>query len=178
MQRVRRVLVIWAAVLLLFQMPPKRAAGAARSSTVRGDSGQTLAIIVNRANPVDDLSFAELRKIFLGRRSHWPNDRRIAIVMLEPGQPERETVLREIYRMTESEYRDHFLKGLFTGEVFVSPKTLSSPAVVRKFVFNAPGAIGYLRESDVDESVKVIRVDGRLPDDRDYLLQIDARQVN
>jgi ABC-type phosphate transport system substrate-binding protein len=178
MQHVRRVLVIWAAVLFLFQVPPKRAAGAARSATVRGDSGQTLAIIVNRANPVDDLSFAELRKIFLGRRSHWPNGRRIAIVMLEPGQPERETVLREIYRMTESEYRDHFLKGLFTGEVFVSPKTLSSPAVVRRFVLNAPGAIGYLRESDVDESVKVIRVDGKLPDEKDYILQIDARQVN
>jgi ABC-type phosphate transport system substrate-binding protein len=178
MQRVRRVLVILAAVLFLFQVPPKHAAGAVPLLPMQRKSSQTLAIIVNRSNPVDNLSLAELRKIFLGRRSHWPNGRRIAMVMLEPGQPERETVLREIYRMTESEYQDHFLKGLFTGEVFISPKTLSSPAVVRKFVFNAPGAIGYLRESDVDESVKVIRVDGQLPDDRDYLLQIDARQVN
>jgi hypothetical protein len=42
-----------------------------------------------------------------------------------------------------------------------------------KFIFNAPGAIGYLRASDVDESVKVLRIDGHLPNDRDYTLLID-----
>jgi ABC-type phosphate transport system substrate-binding protein len=135
----------------------------------------SLAIVVNQVNPTENLSFAELRKIFLGERSHWPHGRRIAVAMLQQGQPERQAVLREIYRMSEDEYRDHFLKGLFTGEVFVSPKTLESPTVVRKFVFNAPGAIGYLRANDVDESVKIVRIDGHLPDDKDYRLQIDAQ---
>jgi len=95
--------------------------------------------------------------------------------MLQQGQPEREAALRAVYRMSEDEYRDHFLKGLFTGEVFVSPKTLESPTVVRKFVFNAPGAIGYLRADDVDESVKVVRIDGHLPNEKDYRLQMDAQ---
>jgi hypothetical protein len=94
--------------------------------------------------------------------------------MLQQGQPEREAVLHAIYRMTEDQYHEHFLKGLFTGEVFISPKTLESPTVVRKFVFNAPGAIGYLKADDVDESVKIVRIDGHLPDEKDYRLQIDA----
>jgi len=53
------------------------------------------------------------------------------------------------------------------------PRTLASPSIVRKFVFNAPGAIGYLRASDVDDSVKVVRIDGLLPEQKDYRLQID-----
>jgi hypothetical protein len=43
---------------------------------------------------------------------------------------------------------------------------------VRKFVFNVPGAIGYVRVTDVDDTVKVIRIDGHLPDDKDYSLRI------
>jgi phosphate transport system substrate-binding protein len=143
----------------------------------RGAPGKSLAIVVNRSNPVDNLSFSELRKIFLGERNHWPNGRRIAVAMLDYGQPEREEVLRRIYRMNENGYREHFLKGMFTGEVFISPKTLATPIVMRKFVFNAPGGIGYLRASEVDESVKVLRIDGLLPDERDYVLQLDERSV-
>ena len=132
-----------------------------------------LAIVVNRANPIENLSSAELRKIFLGSRSHWPNGRRIAVAMLDYELPERKPALRQIYRMEESAYRNHFLKEVYRGDVFSAPKTLASPVVMRKFVFNAPGAIGYLRSSDVDESVKVLRIDGHLPDDKDYPLQID-----
>jgi hypothetical protein len=46
---------------------------------------------------------------------------------------------------------------------------------VRKFVFNVPGAIGYLRPEDVDDSVKVVRIDGHLPSDAEYPLKIAER---
>ena len=131
-------------------------------------ASQNLAIVVNRNNPINSLSTVELRRIFLGARGHWPNGRRITIVMMEPGQPERATVLRAICQMSETEFSNHFLHGLFTGEVLVSPKTLSSPEGVRKFVVYVPGAIGYLRASDVDGTVKVVRIDERYPGDKGY----------
>jgi hypothetical protein len=84
-------------------------------------------------------------------------------------------VLREVCRMSESDFRRHFLQGLFTGEVLVSPKTLATPVGVRKFVFNVPGAIGYLRPEDVDNTVKVLRIDGHLPGDAEYPLRIPDR---
>jgi phosphate transport system substrate-binding protein len=136
---------------------------------------QSLAIIVNQSNPVENFSMAELRKIFLGERSHWPNGRRITLVMMDPAQPERKVILREIYGMNEKDVSQHFIQGVFTGAVFVSPKTLGTPAEVLKFVFNVPGAIGYLRAAEVDGSVKVLRVDGHLPDDKDYKLRMQAR---
>jgi phosphate transport system substrate-binding protein len=141
----------------------------------RNNPSQSLAIVVNRSNPIDNLSFAELRKIFMGDRSHWSNGHRIAVVMLNYGQPERRTVLRLIYRMDEDGYQDHVLRGMFRGDVFVAPKTLASPEILRKFVFNAPGAIGYLRASDVDDSVKVVRIEGLSPEEEDYRLPIDER---
>jgi len=137
---------------------------------------QSLAIIVNQSNTVENFSVAELRKIFLGERSHWPNGRRITLVMLDPAQPERKVILREIYGMNEKDLNQHFIQGVFTGVVLVSPKTLATPADVLKFVFNVPGAIGYLRASDVDGSVKILRVDGHLPDDKDYKLKLQARK--
>src|SRR5437868_2223328 len=96
--------------------------------------------------------------------------------MLEPGWPERAAVLTSIYHMDEAEFNNHFLHGLFTGEVFVSPKTLSTPEGVRKFICNVPGAIGYVRASDVAKSVKVIRTDERLPGDKVYKLQVPSRE--
>lgn len=175
MKRCLSRLVTWIAVSCLLGVP-HHAARAGIPPHGESDSPEgNLAILVNTTNPVDNLSLPELRKVFLGERSHWPNGRRITLVMLEPGQPERKALIREVCQMTESDFSRHFLQGVFTGEVLVSPKTLSSPAGARKFVFNVPGAIGFVRASDVDSSVKVIRVDGRLPGDKEYGLRIRPR---
>jgi ABC-type phosphate transport system substrate-binding protein len=133
-----------------------------------------LAIVVNKANALDELSFEELRNVFLAEHSHWSNGRRITLVMRDPGQPEREAVLRTIYRMSESEFARYFLHLTFTGEVLSAPKRLATAAGVRRFIFNVPGAIGYLRSDEVDSSVKVLRVDGRLPGDPDYKIRMPS----
>ncbi len=138
-------------------------------------SEQNLAVVVNLSNPVQNLSMPELRRIFLGERSHWPNGRRITLVMMEPGQPERAVVLRDICQMNETDFNNHFLHGVFTGEVLVSPKTLATPVGVRKFVFNVPGAIGCFRVLDLDPSVKAIRIDERGPEDKGYRLHVPPR---
>jgi hypothetical protein len=92
--------------------------------------------------------------------------------MLDPQQSERKLVLREIYGMTEKDLNNHFIQGVFTGSLLASPKTLASTAEVRKFVFNVPGAIGYVRNTELDSSVKALRIDGRLPDDKEYRLKL------
>jgi ABC-type phosphate transport system substrate-binding protein len=133
--------------------------------------------VVNRSNPVENLSFAELRKIFLGEQTHWSNGRRITVVMLEPGKQERQAVLAQIYRMDDKDFNKHFLQGMFTGEVHAAPKTLATPTEVLKFVFNVPGAIGYVRGTEADESVKVVHVDSRLPGDKDYSIRLRPKSA-
>jgi ABC-type phosphate transport system substrate-binding protein len=176
LQRVTSVLLILSATAAVSVGIAFQQVGPSPSAQLDKTDGpqQSLAIVVNQSNPINDLSLEELRKIFLGERSHWPNGRRITLVMIEPGRPERTAMLHGLYHMTESDLNRHFLHGLFTGQVFVSPKTLNTPVGVCKFVFNVPGAIGYVRASDVDDSVRVIRIDGHVPQDRDYSLRIAA----
>jgi hypothetical protein len=129
-----------------------------------------LAIIVNKQNSITDVTLSELHAIFVAERGYWPNGKRITLVMRQTAQPEREAMLTQIYWMGESDFNRHFLQLTFTGTVQATPKLLSTAVGMRKFVFNVPSAIGYLSLSDVDDSVKVLRVDGRLPGEPGYPL--------
>jgi phosphate transport system substrate-binding protein len=133
---------------------------------------EDLAIIVNKSNPVDELSLADLRKIFLAERSRWPNGRKVTVVMREQGRQERAAVLKLIYRMREQDFNRHFLNIRFTGENLEEPKLLASADGMIKFVFNVPGAIGYARASEVDSTVKVLRIDGLAPGQPGYKLKL------
>ncbi len=177
----RRLTALLIAALLIAwpKVDTRRAFAREHSATPDTTAGiEPLVIVVNRSNPIDELSSAELRRIFLGNRSHWPNGRRITLVMREPGEPERNTILRDVCGMTEDQFKNHFLHGLYTGEILVSPKILSSSVGVRKFIFNVPGAIGYVRIGDVDPTVKVVRIDELLPEDKGYRLHVQAETVS
>jgi ABC-type phosphate transport system substrate-binding protein len=178
-----RRLTTFLIALTLAVWPQAEAASTRTETSVPGLAQQAsllepLAIVVNKTNPVDNLSMAELHRIFLGNRSHWANGRRITLVMRDPGEPERKAVLRDICGMSEDQFKNHFLHGLFTGEILVSPKILATPVGVRKFIFNVPGAIGFLRASDVDSTVKVVRVDELLPEEKGYKLRVPSLAVN
>lgn len=133
---------------------------------------EDLAFIVNKSNQTDAMTLAELRNVFLAERNRWPNGRKITITMLEAGNPEREVVLRTICRMRESDFNRNFLRVKFTGETTEEPRLLASPANMLRFVFNAPGAIGYVRASRVDDSVKVLRIDGLAPGEPGYKIKL------
>ncbi|HJQ26644.1 MAG TPA: hypothetical protein VKA60_22195 [Blastocatellia bacterium] len=133
---------------------------------------EDLAIIVNKANPIEALTLAELRNVFLAERSRWPNGRRVTITMLDIGNPEREVVLRTVYRMREADFNRTFLRARFTGEATEEPKLLASPNNMVRFIFNAPGAIGYVRASSLDGSVKALRIDGLAPGEPGYRIKL------
>ncbi len=179
MNRLASILITLSLPVLLFAGLPQGAATSVKPAVAEQSSlSEPLAIVVNRSNTVNDVTLAELRKVFLGERGHWPNGRRITLVMREPSDPERKAILREVCQMSESQLKSHILHGLFTGEILVSPKILDTPAGVRKFIFNVPGAIGYLRLTDVDATVKVVRVEELLPGDDGYKLRSEAPPAN
>ena len=62
----------------------------------------------------------------------------------------------QLRRVERHEYHRGFLQSVFTGEASDAPKTLATSAGVLRFVFNVPGAIGYVRASERDSSVKTL----------------------
>jgi phosphate transport system substrate-binding protein len=146
----------------------------ARAQDRHAADAEPLAIVVNRSNPLSDVSLADLRRIYRGQRSRWSNGRRVTLVMRDAGAPERDAILRSLYGLDEEEYRRGFLQAVFTGEAGDAPKMLATPSGVLRFVFNVPGAIGYVRASEVDSSVKAVRVEGLLPGEAGYRLEVGA----
>jgi ABC-type phosphate transport system substrate-binding protein len=147
-------------------------AGLAAFSTSHSQGQEALAVIVNRKNPVESVTMEELRKFCIADRKHWSDNTRVTVVLRDPGQAERASVLQLVYRMSESDFSRHFLQGEFTGEIQSTPKHLSTGIGVRRFVFNVPGAIGFIRATEADGSVKVIRVNGFSPGDPPYPLRL------
>jgi ABC-type phosphate transport system substrate-binding protein len=129
-----------------------------------------LAVIVNRSNPTESIGKAELRTLFLGERTTWPHGRRVTLVLREPGQPERAAALRLIYGMSEDDMTRHFIHQTFSGSSAAGPRAMATPEGVKRFVFNVPGAIGVIRLADVDDTVKVLRINGAAPGDAHYAL--------
>jgi ABC-type phosphate transport system substrate-binding protein len=173
------LLLLMQAMALTLSSAPSAGTGLPAGLEPQGTpaADECLAILVNRSNPVENLSFAELRKVFLGEQNHWSDGRRITLVMLEPGKPERQVVLTLIYRMDDKDFNAYFLHHIFTGDIHAAPTTLATPTEVLKFVSNVPGAIGYLRTSAADESVKVVRIDSVLPCDKDYSIRMHPKSA-
>jgi ABC-type phosphate transport system substrate-binding protein len=119
-------------------------------------AGEEVDIIVNKTNTIDDLSLADAKKVFMGDKSTWPSGKRVTILMLAPGQPERAIVLRQIYKMSEDDLGQYFTQAAFAGKVSAPPKDVASAAQMKQAVAGNPGAIGYVKKEDVDDTVKAV----------------------
>jgi ABC-type phosphate transport system substrate-binding protein len=150
-------------------------AGLAGAAPERQQTAPVFGIIVHRSNPVDDLTFSELRRIFMLDTQTWPNGRKITVVLREKGQPERADAIRIICGLSDRDYERHLLFRTFQGSVNIGPRAIQSSSAMLRFVYNAPGAIGYVNADEVDGSVKLLRIDGALPSDPRYPVRRRAR---
>ena len=130
-----------------------------------------VAIVAHPGVEVDDLSFAELRNIFMAEQQFWPDRSRITMLVRAPQARERDIVLNQIYQMDEDEYRRYWIAKMFRAEVPSGPKSVFSWDMTRDLVTVIPGSIAFMPASEVGPSLKVIRIDGRLPSDDGYRLR-------
>src|SRR5579863_1987055 len=125
-------------------------------------AGDAIVVIVNNANPVDNLSLGELKKLFLGDRSRWDTGKAVAPVMLAPGAPERTAFLKIVCGMNDADLGKYFLQAAFTGKSATPPKEVGSAGAVKGVVAASPGAIGFVKADDLgnDSGIKAVKVDG------------------
>jgi ABC-type phosphate transport system substrate-binding protein len=119
-----------------------------------------LAVIVNKGNPVANLSKVQLRKLLLGEQDSWPGGKKVNVILRAPGQAERDGVLRSVCGMSEDDFNQHLMHANFGGETGGAPKALASAVAVRQLVMTLPGAVGFVRVADVTDAVRVVTVDG------------------
>jgi ABC-type phosphate transport system substrate-binding protein len=130
----------------------------------------SIAIVVNPAVPVDELSFPEVRKMFLGERQFWNPRLRVVLLMRAPVAPERDVVLRTIYQMSEAQFRQYWISKVFRADVSAGPKIVYSTEMAVDLVSAIPGAVAFVDAAQIPKGMKVLRIDGKLPGDKSYPL--------
>jgi len=130
-----------------------------------------LAIVVGPDLPVDDLSFTEVRKLFLGERQFWNPKLRVVLLMRAPVSPERDVVLRTIYQMSEAQFRQYWISKVFRADVSSGPKIVYSTDMASDLVSAIPGAVAFVDAAQIPKGLKVLKIDGKLPSDKAYPLK-------
>lgn len=127
-----------------------------------------IAVVVNTHNPVDDVSVQELERLFLGKTSVFANGDQVQLATLDDSA---EVFCSRVLGMTPNQFRRHWIKAVFAGTRSLPPEPFKGAAEVLSFVAANKGAVAIIGLGDVDDSVKVLLIDGKAPGQADYFLQ-------
>ena len=133
--------------------------------------GADIAVVVNADTPVTDLSLSEVRKVLLGERQYWNSKLPVVLLIRAPVARERDVVLRVIYQMSEAQFKQYWVAKIFRAEAASPPRIVYSNDMQYELLTALPGAIAFVDSRNVRPGVKVLRVDGHLPGDREYPLR-------
>lgn len=112
-----------------------------------------IAVIVHPENPVSDLEVEEIAQIYTGEITNWStmggNDAEIVLIGREAG----------------SGTRDGFESATNTEDVCQYRQELTSTGDIITTVGSNPNAVGYVSVASVNDSVKVLQIDGVAPNE-------------
>jgi hypothetical protein len=161
--RKRVVTILWTTLWLSVALHPLSSAQTSRSADI--------AVVVNADTPVTDLSLSEVRKVLLGERQYWNSKLPVVLLIRAPVARERDVVLRVIYQMSEAQFKQYWVAKIFRAEAASPPRIVYSNDMQYELLTALPGAIAFVDSRNVRPGVKVLRVDGHLPGDKDYPLR-------
>jgi len=130
-----------------------------------------VAVVVHPDTPISNLSLSDVRKVFLGDRQYWSTNIPVVLLIRAPVARERDVVLKIIYQMSESQFKQYWIAKIFRAEAATAPKVVYSNDMANQLVTAIPGAIAFIDSKDVKPGSKVVRVDGRLPGEAGYPLR-------
>ena len=132
-------------------------------------AAESLAVVVSPDVEVDELSFADFRKIMLGDRQFWTSGKRITLIVRGPDSPERELLLKQVYQMNEAQFRRYWIAKVFRAEVPSQPRIVISNDEAVDLIGVMEGGITVVNAADVPEGLKVLEIGGKSPGDAGYL---------
>src|SRR5213080_1093165 len=85
-----------------------------------------VAVVVHPDTPVSNLGLTEVRKVFLGDRQYWSTNIPVVLLIRSPVARERNVVLKIIYQMSESQFKQYWIAKIFRAESASAPKVVYS----------------------------------------------------
>jgi ABC-type phosphate transport system substrate-binding protein len=121
-----------------------------------------MAVVVDKDNNVGNVTAIHLSRIFRAEIKKWPDGKTVVLVLHKDSAGETET-LQRLIRVSPGEWK------VLIAAHKDSIQMADSDAEVLKIVQSTPGAIGLVDVRSVDNTINVVRVDGKLPMESGYL---------
>jgi len=129
---------------------------------------KNLAVVVPANSKLADLPLADLVKLCKGTTKAWPDGRTFVLVLRNPEAPEMRGVVSKLFGGGAVEAKAAIGKLNETRQVV---RIVDSDDELLRTVDSTPGAIGIVDVYAINSSVKVLRIDGKLPFDVGYALK-------
>jgi ABC-type phosphate transport system substrate-binding protein len=114
--------------------------------------------VVSAKSSIDHLSRKDLADIFLGRTARSPDGAPVVPVDQDESSPTRDQFYTTFLGKTSAQLRAYWSKIIFTGRG-KPPPTVPGGVEARKLLATNPHAIAYMDRTQLDSTVKPVRVD-------------------
>jgi hypothetical protein len=126
------------------------------------------ALVVAPGSKLQDVSLADLAKLCKGTQKTWPDGKSFTLVIHDPESPDMHSAVQKLFGVPSSEAKPLLAK---LNESRPVVKIVDSDENLFRTIVAIPGAIGLVDVYSINSSVKVLRIDGKLPFDLGYVLK-------
>ena len=129
---------------------------------------KNMAVVVSAGSKLADVSLADLTKLCKGTQKTWSDGKNFTLVMRDPESPEMRSAAQKLFGAAPGEIKAMIVK---LNESRLTIKIVDNDEDLLRTVEATPGAAGVIDVYAINSSVKVLRVDGKLPFDIGYALK-------
>jgi len=131
-----------------------------------------LAIVVNKNNPLDNLSKRDLKRIYLSDMTKWEDGKDILTITLPPASAERKAFQDKVLGMSTDDLAKYLNDEQIKGKNIKASSVQQSGKSAKLFISKVPMAIGYADSDDAKgDDIKILKIDGKLPGEGGYPLK-------
>lgn len=113
--------------------------------------------IIHPATSEEAIPRASLRAIFGMLLQQWPGRKPVKVFVLRDDASEHATFSKSVLQVFPHQLRMAWDRQVFSGQGQY-PEQVSSPQEMLSRVASTPGAIGYVKASEVDQNVRVLKI--------------------
>lgn len=123
-----------------------------------GVASSEVVVAVAQDSPVEALSPADLRDVYLGRIHRLSNGTPVVPLDQSEGNPAYAAFYRKYLGRSTAEIKSHWSKRIFTGRGQPPRRVADDEAMARALADN-PSAIGYLDRDSLDDRLRVVAIE-------------------
>src|ERR1700684_402474 len=146
----QRIGVVAIAIALTMLVAPRPVSPAIRN----------IAVVMAAGTKMDDVQLSELLKLCKGVQKTWTEGKNFTLVMTDPASPDMRAAVQKLFNMTPVDLKTALPK---LNETRTVVQIVDSDNDLLRTVGATPGAVGIVDVYAINSSVKVIRIDGKLP---------------